>query len=395
MSTKKPKHVERFVDRYGRARYYFRRGKGGRTPLPGDPNSDAFKAAYAAAPKAETHPERKVRGAPGTFDRLVQEYFESPDYLRLALQTQMTYASVIERFLIEENVGHRLVREMTRQHVQKIIAKRAATPGAANQLLKKLKVLLHFAIDNGWRTDDPTIRIKKFAEGEFHTWTDAEITGFEQRWPVGSRERLAFALFVYTGQRASDVAKMSWSEVSKDGIWVVQRKTKAKLLVPLHPELYDILTASAPRDGAILKTNFGRPFSSKGISNFTAERIDKAGLPERCVTHGLRKAAARRLAEAGCSANEIAAITGHASLEEVARYTRAAEQRKLARSAMDRLVRERPVIAAPDEGQSLGIRVAKFGKLDPKPALEINSLQKGWRPVGDSNPCSQRERLVS
>ena len=36
---------------------------------------------------------------------------------------------------------------MTREHVQKIITKRAATPGAANQFLKKLKVLLHFAID--------------------------------------------------------------------------------------------------------------------------------------------------------------------------------------------------------------------------------------------------------
>ena len=75
----------------------------------------------------------------------------------------MTYRSVIERFLTEDKVGHRQVKEMTRQHVQKIVAKRAATPGAANQLLKKLKVLLHFAIDNGWRTDDPTIRIKKFA----------------------------------------------------------------------------------------------------------------------------------------------------------------------------------------------------------------------------------------
>lgn len=66
-----------------------------------------------------------------------------------------------------------------------------------------------------------------------------------------------------------------------------------------------------------------------------AERIDQAGLPERCVTHGLRKAAARRRAEAGCSANEIAAITGHVSLEEVARYTGAAEQKRLARSALD------------------------------------------------------------
>jgi integrase len=95
-------------------------------------------------------------------------------------------------------------------------------------------------------------------------------------------------------------------------------------LVPVHPELLTILDAWSSREGPILPTAFGQAFSAKGMSNFMAERIGQAGLPERCVTHGLRKAAARRLAEAGCSANEIAAITGHVSLEEVARYTRAA-----------------------------------------------------------------------
>jgi len=61
-----------------------------------------------------------------------------------------------------------------------------------------------------------------------------------------------------------------------------------------------------------------------------------AGL-EGCSAHGLRKAAARRLAEAGCSAHEIAAITGHATLREVARYTEAADRRKLAASAMAKI----------------------------------------------------------
>jgi hypothetical protein len=177
--------------------------------------------------------------------------------------------------------------------------------------------------------------------------------------------------------------------------WEASELIHHRLLVPLHPELYDILAASARREGAILQTAFGSAFSSKGISNFMAIRIGKAGLPERCVTHGLRKAAARRLAEAGCSANEIAAITGHASLEEVARYTRAAEQRKLARSAMDCLVRERSVIPFQSRSEGLGLGGVRVGTNDPISPKNINSLEKGWRPVGDSNPCSQRERLVS
>jgi len=65
--------------------------------------------------------------------------------------------------------------------------------------------------------------------------------------------------------------------------------------------------------------------------------IVAAGLPDRCSSHGLRKAASRRLAEAGCTEKEIQAITGHVSLAEVARYTRAANQKKLARSAVRKL----------------------------------------------------------
>jgi site-specific recombinase XerD len=40
----------------------------------------------------------------------------------------------------------------------------------------------------------------------------------------------------------------------------------------------------------------------------------------------LRKATARRLAEIGCTAHQIAAVTGHASLSEVQRYTKAADR---------------------------------------------------------------------
>ncbi|WP_261763188.1 tyrosine-type recombinase/integrase [Asaia bogorensis] len=53
--------------------------------------------------------------------------------------------------------------------------------------------------------------------------------------------------------------------------------------------------------------------------------------------HGLRKAAARRLAEAGCTPHQIAAITGHKTLSEIERYTRAADQKKLAEEAMKRM----------------------------------------------------------
>ena len=338
MTVIKLKYVDRFKDRHGQWRYYFRRGKGPRIALPGRVGTPEFMDAYQRAIQGvPLQREERSRGEPGTFDRLVQDYFGSADFLRLASTTRQAYRRVIERFVRDENIGHRLVSQMTRQHVQSMIAKRAATPGAANDLLKKIKILVHFAIDNDWRKDDPTLRIKKFAEGEFHSWTDEEIAAYERRWPVGSRERTAFALLLYTGQRASDVKSMSWQDVENAAIRVVQGKTGAKLWIPLHPDLAGILDAWPKTNVVMLTTNYSKPFTPKGFSNFMADKIALAGLPERCVTHGLRKAAARRLAEAGCSANEIAAVTGHATLEEVARYTKAAEQKRLAQSAIGRL----------------------------------------------------------
>jgi integrase len=333
MSVVHLKHVDRFLDRHGRLRHYFRRGKGPRKLLPGRAGSDEFMAAYQAALSGEDLPRTpRLRGAPGTFDRLVQDYFASADYLALAPRTQHVYRLVIERLLRDEKIGHRLVAQMTRQHVQQIIGRRAATPGAANDVRKKLKILLHFAIDNGWRKDDPTLRIKGFAEGEIHTWTDEEIAEFEARWPVGSRERTAFALLLYTGQRASDVKAMSWQDTDATAIYVVQGKTGEKLWIPRHPELARVLRAWPQGNGAILTTSFGKPFSDHGFSNFMADKIGKAGLPDHCVTHGLRKAAARRLAEAGCSSKEIASITGHTTLKEIERYTNSSSDRPAARA---------------------------------------------------------------
>jgi integrase len=80
--------------------------------------------------------------------------------------------------------------------------------------------------------------------------------------------------------------------------------------------------------------------SSSTFGHWFREHCDAAGLPH-CTAHGLRKAAARRLAEVGCTAHEIAAITDHASLREVERYTKAASQKRLASAAMAKMKRER------------------------------------------------------
>ena len=116
---------------------------------------------------------------------------------------------------------------------------------------------------------------------------------------------------------------------------VRQQKTGIELAIPIHAILAAIIAQTPANHLNLLTTQTGKPFSAAGFGNWFRDRCNEAGLAH-CSAHGLRKAVARRLAEAGCTMHEIAAITGHASLSEIQRYTKAADQKKLALSAMEK-----------------------------------------------------------
>lgn len=331
------RYVQRFQDRHGRTRYYYRRDGYPRVALP-DPSEPGFAAAYAAAASAGKTPPRALSAPSGTIPALVDAYLNSTDFLRNKESSQRVTRAILLRFV--KTTGPRRADEMQRQHVMKIVAGMADTPAAANNMLKKIRALMGWAIANGWRKDDPTAKIKKFREGTHHTWTDEELTQFEKRWPLGTRERTIYALALYTGQRREDIGTRTKRhyDARRGVISVVQGKTGAELEIPVHPALRAALEAWNPRHLVLLATPDGRGTSIKALSTAMNRAIDKAELPERCVLHGLRKAAARRLAEAGCSAHEIMAITGHKSLEEVERYCAAARQKGLGQSAMLKLI---------------------------------------------------------
>ena len=80
-----------------------------------------------------------------------------------------------------------------------------------------------------------------------------------------------------------------------------------------------------------------KPFTVDGFSDFMRDAITAAGLPLDCQPHGLRKAAGRQLAEAGCSTKQIMAVLGHKSIAEAERYTRETDQVRLATAAISML----------------------------------------------------------
>ena len=331
-----PKGVTEFQDRHekwhlryrakGQPTYYFKTR----------PGQDGFWEEYeqAKAGKPDAPAVRtSMRTKPGSISALIAVYYGTPEFTGLAPSSRKTYRNMLERF--REAHGDKQVATLTRAHIKAIIGSMSATPAAANNLLDRLRVLMKIAMDDDWRPDDPTYRVKgfKLSGDGFHTWTEADIEKFCEHYPIGTSARLAMGLMLYTGQRRSDMVKMGWQHIAGDRIRVHQIKTDTMLSIPIHPDLAEILASATRTDMPILLTQFGKPFTANGFGNRMRKWCTDAGLPE-CSSHGLRKAAARRMAEAGCSNKEIMAITGHQTDKEVTRYTKAADQIKLADRAM-------------------------------------------------------------
>jgi integrase len=272
----------------------------------------------------------------GSMSALIARYYVAPEFTGLADSTKATYRGILERF--REDFGDLPVATLTRQGIKEILGGMSSTPSAANNLLDRLRVLMQIAIDDDWRKDDPTLRVKGFrikSDG-FHSWTEAEIAKFEHRHEPGSKARLALALLLYTGQRRSDVVRMGRQMVEGGRINVRQTKTGEWVSIPIHAELRKALASAPKTDMTFLLTEYRKPFTAAGFGNWFRTQCDLAGLPQ-CSAHGLRKAASRRLAEAGCTHEQIKSITGHKTDKEVSRYVDAANKEILSEQAIRKI----------------------------------------------------------
>lgn len=338
------RYVNQFRDRHGRVRYYFRRAGFKNIPLPGLPGSEAFMDAYQAAlaglePTPKTGPSLK----PGTVAAVVRSYLNSHAFGNYSGEFKRMRRNILERFASEH--GDKRVALLTRRHVQAMLDAKSATPFAARNFLHSVRALMKHAVGEEIIAIDPTIDVKLVTPKTkgFRTWTEDDITKFEERHPVGSRARLALALLLYTGQRRSDVVHMGRQHIREDAIDVRQQKTGTELSIPIHPELRAVIDATEAGHLTFLVTKDGAPFSPAGFTNWFRECCKEARLSEGLSAHGLRKATCRRLAEAGMSAPVIMSISGHKSLREVQRYIDDAEQKKLARIGIDAM-KVRPLI---------------------------------------------------
>jgi integrase len=248
------------------------------------------------------------------------------------------YRNILER--LRERYGDHDASGMKSGNVRKLMGEKAATPDAANRLLTLISILMEHAISAGWRDDNPAFGVKRIKHRStgFATWGEPDIAAYRAHYPLGTRERLVLELALGTASRRGDLVQLGWRHVVKGKIVIKQNKTGAAVEVPIVQELYTALDLCSRDRLTFIAQADGRPLGVESLGTGFRDWVRMAGLPDQLSLHGLRKAAARRLAEAGCTPHEIMAITGHKTLSEVERYCREAEKKRLAETGMGKVV---------------------------------------------------------
>jgi integrase len=345
----------RYVQSFG-GYHYFRRRGWPRIPLPGVVGSAEFMEAYqqalAAAPVAIG---ASKRSKPGSVSAAIAEYYESRAFRSFTGGTPGSRRAILEKF--RDKHGHMPLASLPKEFVIALLD--TMTPHMARNLLKSFRHFIRWCVERKLMRNDPTlgIQVKMPNSDGHHTWTEDEIAAFEARWSIGSKPRLALGLF--TAQRRGDVVHIGRQHIRDAVLTIRQAKTGAMLAIPVHPDLAAIIAATPVGHLTLLATKTGKSYGANDFSKVFRSWCDVAGLPLRCVFHGLRKAACTRLADAGCTAHEIASISGHKSLKEVERYTRRADQARLARAAMERIGNESVKFQPSEVSKSLSQQTKK------------------------------------
>src|SRR5262249_248536 len=240
MAKIKLQYVKSYINRHGKVDHYFRRRGQKLARLPGLPGSDEFMLAYNAAlgvPAAQAKIEPgAARTKPGTIAALIARYIASGTFQIARNSSQAQHMRILN--MLRTGFGDLHIAKLERAHIKLMLEAKAATPTVARTMLRILRLLIVDAIDSGFRKDDPSIGLKvKLPKSDgFPTWEDDEIERFETAYPLGTKERMALAFLLTFAARCSDVVQVGPGNVRGDELTYVQKKTGAKLTIPMLDE---------------------------------------------------------------------------------------------------------------------------------------------------------------
>ena len=359
--------VRPVLDRHGVRRFRFRRTRRGTavidTYLPGPWGGAAFVAAYERAiadAEADRTSKMPLRAKAGTIGHIIESYLSSKDYAGLAASTKRAKRLRLDR--IRANLGKHPLDSLKVHHVEKIMDKQGG-PHAANRLKKELaEMYRHAARFHGYTGPNPATfaKARKGRKGGFHTWTMEEVARFRATFPSGTQPRLAMELLLNSGAARVDVIRLGPRDVKDGSLTYRRRKTENQgedvidVTVPITAYLRTELEANPPKGLTFLCHGVtGQAYIGGSFGNAFGRWCAKAGVPGRA--HGLRKAGATSLAEAGATEWEIASYLGHSSTKEAATYVAAANRALMAASGMAKRAKREQILS------NLAERLDKIG----------------------------------
>lgn len=314
----------------------FRHPAIGDVPLPGAMGDAAFHERYSELLK-RVSAEPKTAPARSTFAWLVAQYRKSPEFAQLRPRTRDDYEISLD--IIDRELGDQPYGLTTRKMLKVVRDGYSATPRKADKLKAMMSRLYSWAdeeehVDEGFNPAKGLKKLRKKVD-PYIPWSDEEIALFLAHAPEYVATPVMLAL--YTGQRASDVVAMTWTQFKGSIIRVRQDKTGEPLDIACHPKLrayLDTLRLSDRKGVVIATTSTHRAYNGGSLSQGLTRAIRQIDeMPHRTM-HGLRYAAAARLEEAGCTVAEIAAILGHRTYQMAMKYI---AQRKAAQRAIQKM----------------------------------------------------------
>lgn len=272
---------------------------------------------------------------PRTLAWLIDQWRLSSDWGSAATSTRRQRENVLKR-VIADNPRVRF-RDIKAEHIIAGRERRQATPEAANNFIKTMRALCKWAVSAKLLEENPAgsvpfIHVK--TDG-FRPWTSDDLERFRERWPLGTRARVALEVLVNTGLRRGDAVRLGRQHV-RDGVATIRaEKTGVELHIPILPVLQEALKAGPTGDLSFICSVNGRPMTKESFGNWFRKVCAEAKV--KGSAHGIRKLAATIIADRGGSEHELQALFGWQTNKQSAVYTAEANKKRLAIQAASKL----------------------------------------------------------
>lgn len=287
--------------------------------------SGEVKTYHYVAGKA-VEPERPV-----TMADLIRLYKQHSAWTSLAPESQIAYGHALQKIDGLRPVPLALIDT---DHIESIRENLSGTPAMANIVLAVLQKMFKIARKRKWVQVNPVTDVERFETEEGEPWPMWAVEHFRAKCTDEWLFRFDFTLL--SCQRRGDVVRARWDAFDGVGVTFHQQKTGSIAYVPL-PQLVDELTArkKAAKGLTIIARRDGRPYSADTFSAGWHEELKRIGLGGKKLTmHGLRHTGLTWMAEGGATEHQLASVSGHMNLNEVRRYTKRANRRRMAADAV-------------------------------------------------------------